>query len=80
MTPSIKAKSHRGYWPVELVKTIITFSCDVEDAEKIDEYCRKNGLNRSWFIRECVMQVVDGVVPLMARDYALNFRIKKRRK
>ena len=51
-----------------MVKTIITFSCDVEDAEKIDEYCRKNGLNRSWFIRECVMQVVDGIVPLIVRD------------
>ena len=80
MAPSIKAKFHSSENSIELVKTIITFSCDVEDAEKIDEYCRKNGLNRSWFIRECVMQVVDGVVPLMARDYALNFRVKKRGK
>lgn len=80
MGPSIKPKFHPPVNSIELVKTIITFSCDVEDAEKIDEYCRKNGLNRSWFIRECVMQVVDGVVPLMARDYALNFRVKKREK
>jgi len=26
------------------------------------------------------MQVVDGLVPLIARDYALNFRVKKRGK
>ena len=68
MVPRIKPKSCCIYWFVELVKTIITFSCDIEDAEKIDEYCRKNGLNRSWFIRECVMQVVDGMVPLIVRD------------
>ena len=68
MVPRIKPKSCYRYGFVELVKTIITFSCDVEDAEKIDEYCRRNRLNRSWFIRECVMQVVDGIVPLIVRD------------
>ena len=68
MVPRIKPKSYCLYGFVESVKTIITFSCDIEDAEKIDEYCRKNGLNRSWYIRECVMQVVDGIVPLIVRD------------
>ncbi|HDJ67104.1 MAG TPA: CopG family transcriptional regulator [Nitrososphaeria archaeon] len=68
MVPSIKSKFHHIDELVGLTKTIITFSCDIEDAEKIDEYCRRNGLNRSWFIRECVMQVVDGIVPLIIRD------------
>ena len=51
-----------------MVTTIITFSCDVEDALEIEEYCRRHGYSRSWFIRECVMQVVDGRVPLLPRD------------
>ncbi|MEM1976277.1 MAG: ribbon-helix-helix protein, CopG family [Nitrososphaerota archaeon] len=51
-----------------MVTTVITFSCDVEDAVEIDRYCKLKGYSRSWFIRECVMQVVDGRVPLMPRE------------
>ena len=56
-----------------MAKTIITFSCDIEDAEQIDEYCRKHSLNKSWFIRECVMQVVEGRAPLMPRTWKMDF-------
>jgi len=51
----------------EMVKTVITFSCDVDDALEIDRYCREKGYVKSWFIRECVMQVVQGRVPLLPR-------------
>ncbi|MCD6536249.1 MAG: ribbon-helix-helix protein, CopG family [Thaumarchaeota archaeon] len=59
-----------------MAKTVITFSCDVEDAEEIERYCRENGYVKSWFIRECVMQVVDGRVPLIPRQYWIPPRKK----
>ena len=59
-----------------MAKTIITFSCDVEDAEEIERYCRENGYVKSWFIRECVMQVVDGRVPLIPRQQWISPRKK----
>ncbi|HDD42712.1 MAG TPA: ribbon-helix-helix protein, CopG family [Nitrososphaeria archaeon] len=51
-----------------MVTTVMTFSCDVEDALAIERYCRMKGYSKSWFIRECVMQVVEGRAPLMPRD------------
>lgn len=47
---------------------MITFSCDVEDALEIERYLREKGYSRSWFIRECVMQVVEGKVPFLPRE------------
>ena len=57
-----------------MVTTVISFSCNVEDALEIERYCRMKGYSRSWFIRECVMQVVDGRVPLMPRDLKPTMR------
>ena len=51
-----------------MVSTVITFSCDVEDALEIERYLREKGYSRSWFIRECVMQVVEGKVPFLPRE------------
>lgn len=62
-----------------MVKTIITFSCDVEDAEEIERYCKENGYVKSWFIRECVMQVVEGKVPLIPRQTCILQRGLSRR-